>query len=387
MGEKSLEIHEPYDPNNSAISNFWVKMDETVNKNNRVFDIAKSIKAHKSLFKDTKKRNNEHSTGAWWDPVIENITPIIFSARNVRNPELEMRLGRITSNGDFKSGVSREWFEYHISKMESFKGWTNDPIWQCMEEYIFNERRYGFERNASEGIRLRKEPGGLSTFVKKATVDHCDLPLKGADYDLRLMLKTETPYHLKCGRPVWIRFKERKSFRYKNMMVFDFTKVWEGKSLELARQAKAKYEIEVECINYERDNLYIAQSFMLKCSDLLRPPRNKKPRHVNEPNYQQPNYQHNLYQTQVTTEQKSFYPQPNYQKSTNVSFVKGDTFDSTFHSHGDQRRDQRQDQRQDQKNELQKVEQYVPISLAPEPPKNNIKRNVLASMGKLQMPK
>lgn len=72
-----------------------------------------------------------------------------------------------------------------------------------------------------------------------------------------------------------MRFKQRMSFVYKNFS-YDFTKVWEGKTLEAAKVSRPMYEIELECIDTQGvDTAYLAQSLLVKCSDLLKAPPKK----------------------------------------------------------------------------------------------------------------
>lgn len=292
------DMYEPYDPFNSALTSIRVNSGYIVQNhqntsahtaeseeqyltsssslsNSQIFDINQhNVKKSQNSQQDV--HNNQTNTShvktntdqhaepkrEWWEPVIPLALPVVEASKQVGNPELEIRLGNIGRNGDFMSGVTKEWFLHHIQKMESVQDvWTSVSSWTQMEEYIFND-----------GIRVRRVPQGLSVFLRKASIKHYDIPLKGSQYDLRLMLKSESPAQLKCGKPLWVRFKERKSFTYKHTFVYDFTKVWEGETIKQAQTASPKYEIEIECLNNSLDNEYITKSLLLKCSDLLEPP-------------------------------------------------------------------------------------------------------------------
>lgn len=78
------------------------------------------------------------------------------------------------------------------------------------------------------------------------------------------------PTQIKYGNPEWIRFKERKTFRYKTF-IYDFTKVWEGRTEVSAKNSIPKYEIEIECHDLNQDSSYLSKSFLLKAQDLLLP--------------------------------------------------------------------------------------------------------------------
>lgn len=100
---------------------------------------------------------------------------------------------------------------------------------------------------------------------------HYDIPIAESEYGMRLMLKTETPWNARSGNPTHVRLKQRKSFVYKNMFSYDFTKVWQGKTIEEARHPNNKpiFEIEIECLNVDFATSYIAESLLRKGADLL----------------------------------------------------------------------------------------------------------------------
>lgn len=64
----------------------------------------------------------------------------------------------------------------------------------------------------------------------------------------KVILSTETPCQFKNGYPEQIRLKERKSFRFKDWIVYDFTVVWYGKTIKDLTHLPPRYELEIECL-------------------------------------------------------------------------------------------------------------------------------------------
>lgn len=89
-----------------------------------------------------------------------------------------------------------------------------------------------------------------------------------SNYDLRFILKSETPYTLSSGIPTWVRLRKRTSFRYKQFS-YDFSIVKEGPNVSQAQLAPPRHEIEIECINLLGDPSYLAKSLTMKAADLL----------------------------------------------------------------------------------------------------------------------
>jgi hypothetical protein len=308
-------LYEPYDPFNSALvpngaksaqseENQTHKTEEDAEAGEQYLTSKRIIQrslTHTSIAPPVKPHYTQNK---WWEPILPFILPVVDVAKQVRNPELEIRLGTANESGEFVSGVSKHWFLHHIGKMESadVSTWTSVPEWTLIEEYVFQD-----------GIRVRRSPRGLSVFIRKVSIKHYDVPLRGAQYDLRLMLKSESPAQLKCGEPLWVRFKERKSFTYKNSVTYDFTKVWEGRCIAEAQRSIPKYEIEIECINVSLDREYIAKSLLLKCSDLLTPP----PHQQLEPRREPPIHHNNRNQHYNNRNQRGRGGYHKYQRNDN----------------------------------------------------------------------
>lgn len=103
--------------------------------------------------------------------------------------------------------------------------------------------------------------------MKKVFVDGIDIHVEDAKYDIRIVLKSENKSHKNFGTPVFFRFKERKTFRYRNFIYF-FTKIWEGKDIKDVCSSKAKYEIEIEC-DVSAEIGYLTRALIYKCKDLI----------------------------------------------------------------------------------------------------------------------
>lgn len=194
-----------------------------------------------------------------WKDIFIKIENLVDSAKKKMNAELEVHIGRIDPNTKrFDPNVSKAWFDSQLSKMDSFQHWDRKSIeWERMEEIIF-----------TGDVRMRREPDGIGSFMKKVFIGRVDIPMSDCKYDVRIVLKTENRCHKNHGKIEFLRFKERKTFQHRNFCYF-FTKVWEGRSMEEVYKAKAKYEIELECIDVSGNKSYLAKSMLLKCGDLV----------------------------------------------------------------------------------------------------------------------
>ena len=213
-----------------------------------------------------------------WNGIVHQIEELVELSQNTINAELEVHIGRLEKQDKkrFRSGVSLVWFEEQLKKMESFDKWDHySKDWERIEEYIFDR-----------DIRLRRNPDGMGTFMKKTLIKGIDIRMDDAKYDLRIVLKSENDSHINYGRPNYYRFKERKTFTHKNFTYF-FTKIWEGKSLNQVCSRTPKYEIELECTKMSTNIAYITKSMLIKCKDLI------GQAHYNAPLYQPPTNSYN----------------------------------------------------------------------------------------------
>jgi hypothetical protein len=105
---------EPYDPDNSDI---------IPNKN--------------KLLLPQNIPNTYNLSSEWWKYMSEKMIPIIEMSKEIYYPELEVRLGKFGKSGDFRNGVKREWFEFHLQKMDAGLVWDNQPEWVRTFEFVF----------------------------------------------------------------------------------------------------------------------------------------------------------------------------------------------------------------------------------------------------------
>jgi hypothetical protein len=206
-------------------------------------------------------RANSSLQRSEWGSIVQQVEDLVILAKSTINAELEVHIGRIENNErrKFRSGVSEEWFDQKLKQMNSYSQWTEkSEEWEKIKELIFDH-----------DIRMRSNfPDGDNTFMKKVLIKGIDIKMDDAQYDMRIVLKAENKAHVNYGNPVLLRFKERKSFKYKNF-IYCFTKIWEGKSIDLAYVSKPKYEIELEFADFNEDPSRLARSVIMKCNDLL----------------------------------------------------------------------------------------------------------------------
>jgi len=208
-------------------------------------------------FVNSLKKDKMNLNEKLFDGILNQIEELVDLSRNTINAELEVHIGRL-ENKKFISGVSKNWFDQQLLKLESFSGWEDhDKEWNLIEEYIFDK-----------DIRLRRNPDGVGTFMKKTLIKGIDIKMDDAIYDLRIVLKSENNAHINYGEPNYLRFKERKTFTHKNFTYF-FSKIWEGKNLDQICKKQPKYEIELECTKMIDDSKYLTKSMIIKCKDII----------------------------------------------------------------------------------------------------------------------
>ncbi len=195
-----------------------------------------------------------------WNGILIQIEELVELSKNTVNAELEVHIGRLERDHRkrFRSGVSIIWFNEQLKKMESFENWDYySKEWEKIEEYVYDR-----------DIRLRRNPDGIGTFMKKTLIKGIDIQMDDAKYDIRIVLKSENDSHINYGDPNYVRYKQRKIFTHKNFTYF-FTEIWEGKDKKQACSRSPKYEIELECTKMSNDISYITKSMLIKCKDLI----------------------------------------------------------------------------------------------------------------------
>jgi hypothetical protein len=232
-------MDEEYDPSNSAIEGL-----------DSILEISNTTR-HK-VAQDT----------TWWTypPLFNGALDVVNESKTLYRSEIEVRLGKFAHDGTFVSGVSEQFFFDKIQMLASAPVGTfvESYQWARMVEYIY-----------PDDARIRVPENEFARFMKKSTVRNFNVPLDGAPYDFRVSLKTEHDAQIAPAIPEMVRIKERKSFNYRNIMVYDFTKVWSGRHVRDAMGQPPLYEIEIECLDQRPDPDYITKSLFMKVTDLL----------------------------------------------------------------------------------------------------------------------
>lgn len=155
-----------YDPSDSNLIPRY-------NKNCRKFpDMDNSLTRQNVSHKEDVSPNISPLDTHWWKPLVSQIQPLVGMAKTIRYPEIEVRLGKFRTDSnqrcEFTSGVQRDWFLYHLQRLESSNVWNNQPFWDRTFEFVFRDE-----------IRARGSVCGLTTFIRKDTVKGFDSPLVG----------------------------------------------------------------------------------------------------------------------------------------------------------------------------------------------------------------
>ena len=219
--------------------------------------------------------------------LLSKIQALIAEAKQNKFHELEVKLGTLTPQGKFESGITAEQFEQlHRSLMAS-------PSWRETKhnEYV----DYSF-KNSIRGSGAFFDQ--RIHYLTKRTHRHLDMRAASLPLGLRFSLKSEIPTELGVGRDIGtyssVRFKQRSSFLYKGWS-FDLTRVWCGANPAVALSSTSgadvlnlemplkrdrlpdRYEVEIEFLpawwaaNPQAGSAddQLAQSLLAKAGDLL----------------------------------------------------------------------------------------------------------------------
>jgi len=181
--------------------------------------------------------------------------------------ELESRLGKIDVNGNFISGVSKEFFVHWLNEMKSYEGWHMTNDWEESMDVIWS--------NDVRGTKKIDQTEFKMTFQEKKRLRNLTFKCPEREYDVRVSLKTEKVvtempnFHHRL-----VRFKRRKEFNHKNIIMYCFTIVSEGKEKQTAiKNNNKRFEIEFELLNTRNcknfDSNYLSASMLEKTVDFL----------------------------------------------------------------------------------------------------------------------
>jgi len=185
------------------------------------------------------------------------------AARSSEHVEIE---GRVGTHGEdkFDASVDERWFN---DKLAYFM--APGARWDRIEEetttaYLFDN-----------GVRGVKRADETAEFVRKVRKAHFDLALDDCAHSVRLTHSFELPMPAPCASAIWVRLRRRKSFYYKQFR-YDFSWILEGPTLQEAKQADMKHELEIEFVGDRlaaardaRLSRYLAMSLLFKLHDLV----------------------------------------------------------------------------------------------------------------------
>ena len=195
--------------------------------------------------------------------------------------ELELRIGSF-ENGQFKNGVSQEFFEHTIQLVEEFDGFSShDPNWIQTVDYFY--------RHKNIGLRSRVNETGPVETVIKTVRDRADIEVYTEDRDFGLAKLLPGAFRIQAAKEAnfmiganddlgmtltFLRLKQRRHFLYKEWR-FDFSKVWTGANFQEADRAfftknPSVYEIEIEFVGGScKTPVQLAVSLLLKVLDFF----------------------------------------------------------------------------------------------------------------------
>lgn len=181
------------------------------------------------------------------EPAIKVLEGLIKKYKNVKNVEIEIKLGRI--DGKFITGIHSETFYDKIkTALDSYTGWDSYNQENTVDYIHDSYRKTG------------------NNIIHKERLESVNFNFKGTPYDFRICVSTETPSSLKCFKHSFIRRKNRVSYIYKECKL-DLTKVEEENSDEIVENEE--FEVELIKLKSNTSDLYRAHSALLKIRDII----------------------------------------------------------------------------------------------------------------------
>ena len=134
--------------------------------------------------------------------------------------------------------VSQLGFETVLRNLASNKGWSNTP-----------KERTTLDLIHASGVRETHDDAQKVSFMRKERHEQFNCECGTSGYEVRFAVASETEDRLgfqdTSEVSTW-RYKQRIQFVHKGLFAFDLTKVKQGATQQLAKQAETTYEIEVE---------------------------------------------------------------------------------------------------------------------------------------------
>ena len=227
VAASSRELFQPYDPEDSSYAN---------------------------------KRQEDPDAPSWLPLARQRVLDIVHKAQESSACELEVRFGTINGSGAFVAGCSRTSFEEKLQSCLKSNVWSRPP-----------ERSRTVDGITRDNVVIRQDVESFSYAVNKTEIASLILPIvpvPGACC-AKLSLKTESPCRVPDQQVGWVRVKDRTSFEYKGAFRYDYSQVWEERSLQSCLVTPPKYEIEIELVNVCGDAVLIAEDTAYKIRDIL----------------------------------------------------------------------------------------------------------------------
>ena len=134
--------------------------------------------------------------------------------------------------------VSQLGFETVLRNLASNKGWSNTP-----------KERTTLDLIHASGVRETHDDAQKVSFMRKERHEQFNCECGTSGYEVRFAVASETEERVgfqdTSEVSTW-RYKQRIQFVHKGLFAFDLTKVKQGATQQLAKQAETTYEIEVE---------------------------------------------------------------------------------------------------------------------------------------------
>lgn len=193
--------------------------------------------------------------------LLNELTRVIDTYRNVPNVEIELRLGFSNERG-FRACVGKKCFDKIQSVLEQSKAMKQLPL-EVSDVYTHRVLR-----------RVTVTSPKQSTVVhKKKKLEIVDFSAPGTPFDIRLSVCQEIPVPTN-NKEDWcfLRNRQRTTFSYK-MWNYDLTECTLSKPVDEYTDHVKSYEVELELGVKKAKNCssaYLAESGFLKIVDLLR---------------------------------------------------------------------------------------------------------------------
>lgn len=191
--------------------------------------------------------------------LLNELTRVIDTYRNVPNVEIELRLGFWNERG-FRTCVGKKCFDNIQSVLEQSKAMKRWPI-EVSDVHTHKLLR-----------RVTVTSPKQSTVVhKKKKLEFVDFSAPGTPFDIRLSVCQEIPVSTKNNEWCFLRNRQRTTFSYK-MWKYDITECTLSKPIDEYTDHVKSYEVELE-LDLKKagkcSSAYLAESGVLKIVDLL----------------------------------------------------------------------------------------------------------------------